>query len=453
MASSTTALLWFRRDLRLADLPPLADAADAADQVLAVFVLDPTLTKSSGARRLQFLHDALRALDDDLGGRLLVVRGKPENQIPRIAKAVSATSVHVSEDFLPYGRRRDEKVSDALGDTELVGHGSPYAVSPGQVTKNDGTPYKVFTPYFRAWQERGWHSPATTSAKTATWLDPDDVSGVSRASIPDEGVELILPAGEKAARKRWSEFLDEGITGYADDRDRPDLDAGSRMSSYLKYGNIHPRTLLADLAGRRGEGAKAYARELAFRDFYADVVYHWPRSTWHNWNRNFDDIPLDDGADAKKRFEAWTKGETGYPIVDAGMRQLSETGFMHNRVRMVVASFLVKDLHLPWWWGAQYFLDQLIDGDMASNQHGWQWAAGTGTDAAPYFRVFNPTTQGQRFDPQGDYVRRWVPELAEIAGKSVHDPGDDRPSDYPAPMVDHKAERREALDRYGTVSG
>jgi deoxyribodipyrimidine photo-lyase len=187
-----------------------------------------------------------------------------------------------------------------------------------------------------------------------------------------------------------------------------------------------------------GKGAQAYLRELAFRDFYAAVVKEWPDSVWWNWNKNFDTMKVNEDAQAKKAFEAWKAGRTGYPIVDAGMRQLSETGWMHNRVRMIVASFLVKDLHLPWQWGARWFLDQLVDGDMANNQHGWQWAAGTGTDAAPYFRVFNPTTQGEKFDPEGVYVRRWIPELGT--------------DDYPDPIVDHKAERAEALRRYSAIT-
>ncbi len=229
--------------------------------------------------------------------------------------------------------------------------------------------------------------------------------------------------------------MDSGLDAYADDRNRPDLDASSRMSAHLKFGTIHPRTMAADLD--RGTGAQAYLRELAFRDFYAAVLYEWPDSAWWNWNRNFDAIQVDDDREAKRRFEAWKAGRTGFPIVDAGMRQLAATGFMHNRVRMIVASFLVKDLHLPWQWGARWFLEQLVDGDMANNQHGWQWAAGCGTDAAPYFRVFNPTTQGKKFDPDGAYVRRWVPEVDD--------------DDYPEPIVDHAAERKEALRRYSQI--
>lgn len=429
-------LLWFRRDLRLHDLPALLDAAQEDSEVLACYVLDPRLHASSGPRRLQYLYDALRDIRDQLDGRLLVTEGRAEERIPALAKAVDASAVHVSGDFSPYGKRRDAAVRDALGDIPLEESGSPYLVSPGRVTKDDGTPYKVFTPYFRAWREHGWRAPAKTGPKSATWIDPNDVGRAAKATdIPDGVAELDLPAGETAARKAWKSFVKNKIADYGDDRNRPDVEGISRMSAHLKFGAIHPRTMAADL--KSGEGPQAYLRELAFRDFYATVLDSWPRSVWWNWNKAFDAIAVDEDADATRRFETWKAGKTGFPIVDAGMRQLAESGFMHNRVRMITASFLVKDLHLPWQWGARWFLEQLVDGDMASNQHGWQWAAGCGTDAAPYFRVFNPDTQGKKFDPDGAYVQRWVPEYGT--------------PDYPEPMVDHSAERKEALRRYEAI--
>ncbi len=446
------ALLWFRRDLRLSDLPALLAAADVDGDVLACYVLDPRLKASAGPRRLQYLYDALRDLHDALDGRLLITGGDPKSRIPLLANAVDATSVHVSEDFTPFGLRRDQQVRDALGDIEMVATGSPYLVSPGRVTKDDGTPYKVFTPYFASWRKHGWRAPAESGAGSATWMEPAEVSGKTHiVDIPDPGVELELPAGEQAARRQWEEFTGSGLAGYSDDRNRPDLDGTSRMSAHLKFGTIHPRTMAADLG--QGKGAQAYLRELAFRDFYASVVNEWPDSVWWNWNKSFDRIELDEGSDAEQAFEAWKAGRTGFPIVDAGMRQLAETGFMHNRVRMIVASFLVKDLHLPWQWGARWFLEQLVDGDMANNQHGWQWAAGCGTDAAPYFRVFNPTTQGSKFDPSGHYVRRYVSELADLdAAVDVHKLDGNRPDGYPEPIVDHAQERQEALRRYGALS-
>ena len=424
-------LLWFRRDLRLHDLPALLDAAAPDGEVLACYVLDPRLTASSGRRRLQYLYDALRDLRDSLDGRLQVTRGRPDKRIPALAKAIGASSVHVSADYTPFCRRRDDAVREALNDVPLEASGSPYLVSPGRVTKNDGAPYKVFTPFYDAWRKQGWRPPAASGPKSARWIDPKDVPGA--VDIPDLGVELELPAGETAARRQWKSFAQKRLENYAVDRNRPDLPATSRMSAHLKFGTIHPRTMAADLG--KGTGAQAYLRELAFRDFYAAVLHEWPDSAWWNWNKSFDKIAVDED---RELFDAWKAGRTGYPIVDAGMRQLAGTGFMHNRVRMIVASFLVKDLHLPWQWGARWFLDQLVDGDMANNQHGWQWAAGCGTDAAPYFRVFNPTTQGEKFDPEGDYVRRWVPEVDS--------------DDYPDPIVDHKAERAEALRRYGKIT-
>lgn len=448
------AMLWFRRDLRLSDLPALLAAAgneESDGQVLACYVLDPRLMSSAGPRRLQYLHDALNALRASLDGRLLVSQGHPQSQIPLLAKAIDASSVHVSRDYSPFGRRRDQQVASALGTVELVATGSPYLVSPGRVRKGDGSAYKVFTPFFEAWRRHGWRQPARSGPSSARWIDPADVpTGPDVCEIPDPGVGLELAAGEQAARRQWSRFTRHGLADYAEHRNRPDLEGVSRMSAHLKFGAIHPRTLAADLGG--GQGAQAYLRELAFRDFYAAVLDEWPTSAWQNWNSDFDRMEIDRDRDAERLFDAWKSGRTGYPIVDAGMRQLAATGFMHNRVRMIVASFLVKDLHLPWQWGARWFLDQLVDGDVASNQHGWQWAAGCGTDAAPYFRVFNPTAQGSKFDPSGRYVRRWVRELSDLdAGVDVHTINDtpgSRPRGYPDRIVDHALERAEALRRY-----
>jgi deoxyribodipyrimidine photo-lyase len=428
---------------------------------LALFVLDPALLDPAGPARRTFLYRSLRDLDASLGGKLLVVRGDPADVVPRIAATVDAGSVHLAADFGPYGSRRDDAVAKGLAadGRELVRTGSPYAVAPGRVRKGDGDPFRVFTPFRRAWAEHGWRKPADTDASTVTWLDPDQQQkdgGPRAVRIPDdEAVEAELPAaGERAAHERWAEFLDEAVADYGEDRNRPDRPGTSRMSVYLKYGAIHPRTMLADLASRRSASADTYRSELAWREFYADILYQRPDSARGNYDRAFDALPLAEGAAAERAFEAWCAGRTGFPIVDAGMRQLREQAWMHNRVRMIVASFLVKDLHLPWWWGARHFMRLLVDGDLASNQHGWQWTAGSGTDASPYFRVFNPVTQGEKFDPSGDYVRRFVPELRGVPGKAVHQPWrlpDGIPAGYPEPMVDHKAERIEALARYDRV--
>src|SRR4051794_19357229 len=452
-----TAIVWFRRDLRVHDQPIFEAAAARARRALAVFVLDEKLLGPSGVARRTFLLRSLRDLDASLGGRLLVVRGDPAEAIPELAGAVGARSVHVAADVGPYGRERDEAVEKALGerDVDLVRTGSPYAVAPGKITKSDGEPYRVYTPFSREWAKRDKGAPADTDASTVDWMDPSESGGGPRAvRIPDdERVDAELPtAGERAAHEHWEAFVDQHLADYDEMRDRPHKPATSRMSVYLKYGVIHPRTLLAGI-GRTSKGATSYRNELCFRDFYAAVLWFYPRSARENFDPTFDRMPYDTGPEAEEKFRAWQEGRTGFPAIDAAMRQLRGEAWMHNRMRMAVASFLVKDLHLPWWWGARHFLQLLVDGDLPSNQHGWQWAAGTGTDAAPYFRVFNPVTQGERFDPQGDYVRRWVPELAGIEGKKVHQPWTlaEPPSDYPAPIVDHKAERQEALARFNAL--
>ena len=449
--------MWFRRDLRLADQPTLLAAAEAAPRGLALFVLDDRLLAPSGSPRRTFLYRCLRELHASLGGRLLVRSGDPADVVPAVAGEIGAGTVHVAADFGPYGRARDERVAAALRDAgrELVRSGSPYAVAPGRVRTSSGDGFRVFTPFHRAWRRHGWRRPAETSVETLDWITPP----AGRAVPDDEPGDAVLPAaGESAALAAWREFrhADQGraLGSYAEARDRPDRDGTSRLSVYLKYGCLHPRTLLDDIGRRTGEAAERYRTELAWREFYADVLYHTPGSARQNWNRRFDALPVEEDAEAERRFQAWCDGRTGYPIVDAGMRQLRAEAWMHNRVRMIVASFLVKDLHLPWWWGARHFMRYLVDGDLASNQHGWQWVAGSGTDAAPYVRIFNPTSQGERFDPAGDYVRRYVPELSGIPGKGVHRPwalSEGLPGGYPRPIVDHAAERVDALARYERI--
>jgi deoxyribodipyrimidine photo-lyase len=284
-------------------------------------------------------------------------------------------------------------------------------------------------------------------------VDGRELPGPAPVGVPDAAPPdgLLLPAaGEAAALRRWREFLDR-VGDYDEERNRPDLDTTSRMSVHLKWGEVHPRTLLADLARARSTGAATYRKELAWRDFFADVLFHRPETARDYLRADFARLRYDEPGD---RLRQWAEGRTGFPVVDAGLRQMRATGWMHNRVRMVVASFLVKDLHLEWQHGARHFMRWLADGDLASNQQNWQWAAGSGVDAAPYFRVFNPTTQGRRFDPDGAYVRRWVPELAALpAGADPHDPSREHRAavGYPEPMVDHAAERREALARYEEI--
>lgn len=417
-----TAVMWFRRDLRLHDNPALLDAVAAGKgSALGLFVLDPLLWDQAGGPRRAHLAGSLRSLSESLGGRLVVRRGDPVEVVRAVAAEVGAVSVHVSADYGPYGRRRDAAVEAALG-CPFVSTGSPYAVAPGRVLTQQGSSYRVFTPYFRAWLEHGWRQPVDAPAKVE-WVS---VAG-------DELPASDVVAGEGAARDQWAAYLDE-VAEYGEVRDRPDLDATSRMSVPLKYGEIHPRTMLADLARKRSAGAEGYRRELAWREFCADLLAGNPNAAWKPLRPEFDKMQYDEPGEA---FDAWRSGMTGYPIVDAGMRELAQTGFMHNRVRMVVASFLVKDLHVHWKFGARWFMQHLVDGDLASNSLNWQWVAGCGADASPYFRVFNPSTQAKKFDPDGTYQHRWIPELGT--------------DDYPAPIVDHAEARLEALRRYDVI--
>lgn len=432
--------MWFRRDLRVRDNPALLAALEEGP-VTALFVVDPAIWSGAGPARRAWLAANVLSLAERVP--LTILHGDPREVVPRVA---DGRRVHVSAETTPYGRRRDEAVGEAV---ELVTTGSPYAVGPGLVRNGSGDPYQVFSAYARAWRERGWPEPARTPRS------PDIVQGDSHQravgllekAVADAPFDLPA-AGEDAAWRRWRAFREDGLRAYPRERNRPDHDGTSRLSPYLHLGLLHPRSLLAEM-----DTTSTYANEIAWREFYADVLWHTPASAWADLKPGLKAMRYDEPADA---IEAWRTGTTGYPIVDAGMRQLMHSGWMHNRVRMITASFLTKDLHVWWPVGARHFLDLLIDGDVASNNHGWQWVAGTGTDASPYFRVFNPVTQGIKFDPQGDYVRRWVPELDHLPGKAAHEPWKSDvgyEQDYPLRIVDHADERREALERYQAARG
>lgn len=436
----STSIMWFRRDLRLADNLALVAAAEDTDDVLPLFVLDPRLWEPAGAPRRAYLVASLASLAERIGG-LVVRTGDPVDVVPAVAKEVGATSVFVSADFNPYGAQRDTRVEETLAATEatLERRGSPYAVDPGEVRNQQDAGYQVYTPFSRAWREHGWGEPVPAPRGVSWRLDvPTEKPPV--VELP-EGLQMP-PAGEPAALTRWKAWADAHLADYADGRNRPDLDTTSRMSVHLKWGEIHPRTMLADIGGRRGalQSRQRYSGELAWREFYADVLARRPESAREYFRPELADMRYEEPG---PMFEAWKDGRTGYPIVDAGMRQLRSEGWMHNRVRMIVASFLVKDLHIEWQHGARHFMHWLVDADLASNQHNWQWTAGSGTDPAPYFRVFNPIDQGKKFDPDGHYIRRHVPELRDVPLDQLHQPHD--------PIVDHATERREALARYEAI--
>jgi deoxyribodipyrimidine photo-lyase len=447
--------MWFRRDLRLRDNPALLAAieesrADGDGRVVPLFVVDPHLWAPAGAVRQAYLVDSLNSLGASIDRHLMIRHGDPRTIVPEVVAASGATSVHIAADFGPYGSLRDAAVEAALS-VPLVRTGSPYAVAPGRVLKDDGTAYRIYTPFWRAWVRHGWRAPAAEPPADVEWWEPMACQG--RPPRPDLGDLVLPPAGEQAAWERWAQFRQSGLSDYADLRNRADLAGTSTMGHHLKWGEIHPRSLLADL----GAGDEVFSKELAWREFYADVLAQRPDSARVSLDSRFDTtMPWTTGEEAAALLSAWSEGRTGYPFVDAGMRQLRTEGWMHNRVRMVVASFLVKDLHLPWQRGAAEFMTWLRDGDLASNAHGWQWTAGCGTDASPFYRVFNPVLQGLKFDPDGDYVRKYVPELRHLPGKSVHEPWkviDGYAHGYPEPIVDHAAERDAALADFAAIKG
>ncbi len=431
-------MMWFRRDLRVRDNPALLAALDDGPAT-ALFVIDPVIWSTAGPARRAWLAATVLALAERIP--LTIRYGDPRDIVPTLA---GDGAVHIAAETTPYGRRRDDAVGEQV---RLVATGSAYAVGPGLITNGSGGPYQVFTAFARAWRQRGWPEPAHTPRSPDLAPADSEQRAVEMLERAVADAPFDLPgAGEEAAWRRWHAFRDGGLADYPTERDRPDHDGTSRLSPYLHLGVLHPRSLLAEI-----DQSSTYANELAWREFYADVLWHAPASAWSDLKPALGAMRYDDPEDAAVAIEAWRTGTTGFPIVDAGMRQLRETGWMHNRVRMITASFLTKDLHVWWPVGARHFLSLLIDGDVASNNHGWQWVAGTGTDASPYFRVFNPVTQGKKFDPDGSYVRRWVPELAHLVGAAAHEPWTSDlgyEADYPRRIVDHADERVEALERY-----
>ena len=437
-----TSIIWFRRDLRINDHPALLAAVESAEQVIPLFILDKTQIKEAGAKLLAYMAQSLRSLDESLGNNLHIIEGDQVEVLTALIKKYDVEEVHISAEYERYGAERDARV-EAAG-IKLVRTGSPYAVTPGRVLKpSDGTPYKVYTPFYRAWRTHGWRAPAKTP-KSMKFVQPTS----EYRNFPDfplpKGVEIIK-AGEAAALSRFREFTKKGLDTYDENRNFAAIDGTSKMSSYLKFGEIHPRTLLENLGESKAHDT--FRKEIAWREFYADVLFNNPMTDREYYAPRFADMRYDEpGA----QFKAWCEGKTGYPFVDAAMRQLIQEGWMHNRTRMVVASFLVKDLHLEWQLGERFFAEHLVDYDVASNAHGWQWTAGTGTDASPYYRVFNPIEQGKRFDENGDYIRKYVPELAHLSAAEIHEPWlylDGYSKGYPERLVDHAIERLESLER------
>jgi deoxyribodipyrimidine photo-lyase len=460
------AILWFRRDLRLHDHPALTAAVAEADEVVPLFVVDETLLAGpwASANRAWFMRESVAELARALaerGAALRVIRGRPSDVVPAFVRELGATDVFVTRDAAPYGRARDRTVAAALDAAGVVLHAKRglYVHEPDEVRSRDGHPFAVYGAFRRTWD---------SLPRRAVLPAPERIPGpgvVSRPRpdpIPELGPptadpSLLLVPGEAAARgrlARWAATVD----AYADLRDRLDLEGTSRLSQDLRFGLLSPVEVVEEVAGP-GDGRRVFVSEIAWREFYAHVLWHRPAVLREPFQPAFAGLPFQDDPGG---LEAWRRGRTGYPVVDAAMRGLRASGFMPNRARMIAASFLAKHLLLDYRLGEAEFMRHLVDGDPASNNGGWQWTASTGTDPQPYFRVFNPVLQGRRFDPDGAYVRRWVPELRRVPADRVHEPwtmseAEQAASgcligvDYPAPVVDHAEARARALAVYAAT--
>jgi len=461
----TTAILLFRRDLRLADNPALAAAlADGASRLLPCYLgAEPAGDPPMGAASRWWLHHSLTALDDDLrrrGSRLLLVEGDPLPALRRLIAASGAGAVYWNRRYEPGATAADRALKQGLqGDGVRVrSFNAALLNEPWAVLKGDGAPYRVFTPYWRrCLREPPPAAPLPLPAELPP--PPEALPWTGRAIaalglLPairwDVGLAACWRPGEAGAQALLRQFVEGPLADYAERRDRPDLSGVSRLSPHLHFGEISPRQVHQALSGATGgDGAEAFLRQLYWREFAHALLFHFPHTLEHPLDPRFERFPWrrDEAA-----LRAWQRGTTGIPMVDAGMRELWHTGWMHNRVRMLVASFLSKHLLLPWQAGASWFWDTLVDADLANNLLGWQWVAGCGADAAPYFRIFNPVTQGERFDPAGDYVRRWVPELRGIKGAAVHPPQPGGSlTGYPPPLVELAAGRQRALEAYARI--
>ncbi len=454
---ASDALVWFRSDLRSVDNEALFQACANHDRVSGVYVLCPRqwdLHHTAPIRR-DYERRCVNALGEELaelGIELKVLQAEDYSDVSdclnRFIQKHNFEALYANKEYLLNECARDNAVEDKI---DIPCHWLKDRVifEPGEILKQDETPYQVFSPFARNWRQRLQEHYPTCHRQPKPQAEPLTYEPI--AALKNSRDSSAWPAGEKAAIEQLRRFSDERAEDYKAKRDLPDTDGTSRLSPALSVGTLSPRQCLARIQMDHGDayldpksGAGAWLNELVWREFYVHVAWYWPRVVKGKaFQTDTEDLPW---PGKTEHFEAWCEGRTGYPIVDAGMRQLKQTGWMHNRVRMIVASFLSKDLQIDWRRGERFFMENLIDGDFASNNGGWQWAASTGTDAAPYFRIFNPTTQGQRFDEAGRYIQHFVPELAELSGKAIHSPP--ALDDYPAPIVDHKQARLSTLDLF-----
>ncbi len=460
-----TSIWWIRRDLRIQHNPALEEAIANSDVVLPLYILDPHLLSKKAPRRLTFLFEAIASLDQTLrqrGSQLWIKSGDPYLVLQEVMEQTKAEAVFAEADYSPYARQRDHKIAISLP-LWLV-HGLT-VFPPGVVVKNTGCPYTVFSHFNRAW--KALPLPATVSIHdSALKLISTNKANLASEPIPDHTPAKNFPASEQIANQQLDLFFDAKLNQYAEKRDRMDLDGTSRLSPYLRFGLISPhytvsRAILAVEAAKDKKvrlSAETWLDELIWREFYISILHYFPEVLQGSFRKDLRNIQW---RNAPGDFEQWKEGMTGYPVVDAGMRELKQSGWMHNRARMITASFLVKDLLINWQEGEAWFMENLLDGDPATNNGGWQWVSGVGTDAAPFFRIFNPVLQGEKFDPTGNYIREWIPELATVPDEFIHKPwlmsekmqaelGIRIGEQYPFPMVDHKEVKNRALAAYST---
>ena len=455
-------LHWFRSDLRVADNAALAAAAAAADELVCVFVLDDRLLagRRASARRNRFLLDSLAKLGAELaarGSQLVVRRGDPARELARLAAETRAERATWNADYGPFALRRDAAVARALERTGVRCEAARDRVvfDADQVLTRAGRRFSVYGPYRRAWHARFAASPPPVLRAPRL---PPPIPGVERGRIPPAPRDpaRLASGGSAAALRRLDAFLERGVADYAWRRDLPAQRGTSRLSAHLHFGTVSPRTCIARAREaarddpRRRAGVAKWIDELVWREFYFAILSHFPHVLRGAQRHALDAL---EWSDDEAGFAAWCEGRTGFPLVDAGMRELEATGWMHNRARMVAASFLAKDLGIDWRSGEAFFMAKLVDGDPANNNGGWQWSASTGSDAQPWFRIMNPVAQGERFDPEGAYVRRWLPELRRLPGVCAHRPWEspERAPDYPPRIVDHAWARERALTRFRAV--
>ncbi|MEM6911122.1 MAG: deoxyribodipyrimidine photo-lyase [Verrucomicrobiota bacterium] len=459
-------LVWLRRELRVIDNPALYHAAQAAAEVLVVYVVSSWKGQHrwTGPNRQDFLCENLKALQgniESLGGQMVFRQGRAHEVLAQLAGAIQAEAVYANAAPDPFGREEERKVASSCQSQGLLFEQFSSVVlhGPTEVLKGDGDPYRVFTPYSRSWfaLPKAEPLPKPRSLRAPSGVPSGEVPSLATWGLRRE-IPLPVAAGEKAARKRMRHAVDQLIPGYQKTRNTPFGQTTSRLSQDLRFGLLSVRELYqrvaaaADAAGEKGarEGCHTYLTELAWREFYMAILHHYPQVLEEDFNSQWADLVWEEGRG--EAWERWCQGETGFPIVDAAMRELRGSGFMHNRCRMITAMFLTKDLHIHWRAGESYFMQKLLDGEIASNNGGWQWSAGTGADAAPYFRIQNPWSQSERYDSQGEYIKQWVPELRDVAPKKLHQvPEAPLAKGYPLPMVDHKSEREETLRRFKRV--